>query len=579
MIGDKYKIEVSYPGRGFTQSFPTNNALEWVYEREDGQLFFRKKLSTKLTFKDDPAIPSSDFTELYTVERSANSRCDKIDVIVYKRCSKTGSWEEHYQGYLSMIDGEWNKSHCVVDIPIRPLDQYACLFENWEKEHNLFPIIPERHDGRSTLGAIEYRNCERTILTEIDRGIPAFAGNTGCVDQTEMINGRWTLVQWRINEGVSVYTEWAREVYSGSNPGSGWTDIGGGRWARNVEVYEDINAFLNEGGRYIRAWKIVQYQITNGMKLTDVIEKLLQQAFTCQYTIVSNFFGLNPDGTAPTNRAYDKAFDHVRNTYVFHKNDIRRAKDKDQSATSLIISFKRLLENLKVLFNVYFIIDENEPNKIRLEHVSYWDDRRMLDLTQSRFLKDIEGRWKYTYEKQDLPIKEHFKFMEQGEKYYEFDAIPIEYEYTCSNDAKENEKTYPADYVTTAVDDMVQNPTKYSEDGMVLVEIHPFGYIQSGIARGGNVLRNGNLSWWSLMDFYHRWNRPQQYGFLNTQLVKFDTYKRTRKQEPIQIQLCCSDYTNFNPKDLVKTQLGWGEILTAKYSEPSEVLTVELLHD
>lgn len=81
------------------------------------------------------------------------------------------------------------------------------------------------------------------------------------------------------------------------------------------------------------------------------------------------------------------------------------------------------------------------------------------------------------------------------------------------------------------------------------------------------------------MDFYHRWNRPQQYGTMNDQISKFYSYKRTRKQEPIQIQLCCSDYTTFDPKDLVKTQLGWGEILSAKYSEPSEVLTVELLHD
>lgn len=577
MIGDKYKIEVSYPGRGFTQSFPTNNALEWVYEREDGQLFFRKKLSTKLTFKDDPAIPSSDFTELYTVERSANSRCDKIDVIVYKRCSKTGSWEEHYQGYLSMIDGEWNKSHCVVDIPIRPLDQYACLFENWEKEHNVFSLVFDRYEGRSTLGVIENKTCHRTILA--DKNLPAFEGSTGCIDRNEMQNGRWVLVKWRVFVGTSVETIWSREVFTGPNPGNGWSDIGGGRWAREVQVNENLEAAIDDGNLYYREWNIVQYQITNGMKLREVVEKMVQQLLPCQYTIVSNFFGINPDGTAPTNRAYDKAFDHVRNTYVFQKNDIRRAKNKDQSSFVLNISLKRLLENLKVLFNVYFIIDENEPNKIRLEHVSYWDDRRMLDLTQSRFLKDIEGRWKYTYEKQSLPIKENFKFMELGEKFFLFDSEPISYEYTCSNDAKENEATYTADFVTTAVDDIVEFPDKYSENGLVLVEIHPFGYIQSGFARNQNVLRNGNLSWWSLMDFYHRWNRPQQYGFLNTQLVKFDTYKRTRKQEPIQIQLCCSDYTNFNPKDLVKTQLGWGEILTAKYSEPSEVLTVELLHD
>lgn len=577
MIGDKYKIEVSYPGKGFTESFPINSSLEWAYEREDGQLFFRKKLSTKLTFKDDPAIPSSDFTELYTVERSANSRCNKIDVIVYKRCSKNGSWEEHYQGYLSMIDGEWNKSHCVVDIPIRPLDQYACLFENWEKDINIL-LLPgvEKQDSRSTIGVIENKTCTRETLAF--QGVPAYTGNVSCVDEAEYKAGAWQLVYWQIIEGSYVETRWSREVFFGNQPGPDWTDIGGGRWARQVHVVENLEQAKNEGGVYFRSWSIVQYQLTGGVKLNDILPKMVESYFSCQYTIVSNFFGISPDGTAPTNRAYSKAFDHARNLIIYKNIDVKRAKDKDDSSTKLNISLKRLLENLKVLFNVYFIIDENEPNKIRLEHLSYWDDRRMLDLTQSRFLKDIEGRWKYTYEKQNLPIKEYFKFMQDTQTL--FDGLPIEYDYTCSNENnKTNEAVYTADYSLTSVDDMVSFPQKYPDEGMVFVDRNPLGYIVTGLALGTQAQRNGHLSWSSLQDYYHRHGRPQQYGTMNGQLTKFDSYKRTRKQDPIQIQLCCSDYTNFNPKDLVKTQLGWGEILTAKYSEPSEVLTVELLHD
>lgn len=61
--------------------------------------------------------------------------------------------------------------------------------------------------------------------------------------------------------------------------------------------------------------------------------------------------------------------------------------------------------------------------------------------------------------------------------------------------------------------------------------------------------------------------------------TNFDSFKRTRKQENIQIQLCCTDYENFNPIDLVKTQLGWAEIGSAKYTDPQEILSLDLIHD
>lgn len=575
MIGNKYKIEVSYPGRGFTQSFPVNNSLEWVYEREDGQLFFRKKLSTKLTFKDDPAIPSSDFTDLYTVERSANSRCDKIDVIVYKRCSKNGSWEEHYHGYLSMIDGEWNKSHCVVDIPIRAQDQYTCFFENWEKDINIFQLPNlDRYDSRSTIGVIEYKECNVTVSNIGDD-----AANECGID-TDL---GWTLVKLRIHtviyngvQTVNKTSTWARETFIGSQPGLDWI-LDGGAWVRSPEVVEDKLAEVYTGNLQERFWNIVQYNLTNGLKLSSVIEEMIKWFRICNYSVVSNLLGINPDGTAPTNIAYNFAFDHLRNLYIYDKEDVLRAKDKTQSSTGARnpISIKRMIQNIKALFNAEFIIEEN-TNVVRIEHITYFLDNRMLDLTQARFLKDIEGKWKYTYEKEKLPIKEFFEFMEPT--IINFDGVPIEYDESCSSDDPNNTTTIKADYVVTAVDDVVEFPVKYTDKGFVIVERSNTGYIVSGNSFS-SVDRNGNLSWPRLQENFYKWRRPQSKGKMNQQFTNFFTYKRTRKQDPIQIQLCCSDYTNFNPKDLVKTQLGWGEILTAKYSEPSEVLTVELLHD
>ena len=406
-------------------------------------------------------------------------------------------------------------------------------------------------------------------------------------DETEYnAHHGWTLVFWQINEGSSVETRWAREVFIGPKPGPDWNDDGG-KWVRNVEVVENPNGFMDAGGTIRRTWDIIQYTITGGMKLNDVLVEMLKSYFTCQYTIVSNFFGINPDHTEPANSAYTHARDHVRDVlYLYDITDVTRAKDKDQNAQGILgpdgrgnISLKRMIENLKALFNLAFVIDET-TNKIRIEHISYFQDKRMLDLTQARFLPDIKGRWKYSYVKENLPLRENFEFMTKSATSYDFDGLPIQYDYACSNDDKSNnEATIKADYIVTAIDDIVSNPTKYPSKGFVLVERTPYGYIVSGNVLTNRVQRNGNLGWIRLQDYYYRWGRPQRQGIMNAEVTNFKTFRRTRKQDPIQIQLCCSDFANFNPLDLVKTQLGWGEVVSAKYSEPGEIMTLELLHD
>lgn len=576
MLADKYKIEVSFPGSGLTETKTLNSKYEWIYEKEDGQIYFRKKLNTALAFRDDPALANGDFSRLYAIERSRNSRCDKVDVIISKRCDPQGAFAPHYQGYLSMIDGKWNKSHCEVEIPVRPLDQYACLYEHWEKPINILNIpILDKYDSRSTIGVIEYRECIRTVYTQ--KGDPPNIFNESCLGGTPNTNPiAWTLVYWQINVGSSVRTTWAREVFIGAKPGEDWT-AEGDKWVRAPHINENLAAFMDHADLYSKTWTIVQYTLTNGLKLSNLLEEMIK-TLPCMYTLVSNFFGVAPDGTAPANLAYSRAFDRVRRIYVYDKTDVTRAKDKDQSASGVgnEISIKKMFENLKALFNVVFMIDET-TNVLRLEHISYFEDRRMLDLTQPQFLPDIEGRWKYTYAKEALPIREKFEFMEPGDPV--FAGLPIIYNEACSNDGKNNETTTRSDYMITGVDDIVEHPDKYSDKGLVLIERHADGYIVSGLVLGNRVQRNGNLSWTSLHDSYYRWARPQSQGNMNGNVQNFFSFKRTRKQDTIQIHLCCADYATFNPLDLVRTQLGWGEIVSAKYTEPEEILTLELIHD
>lgn len=594
MLSDKYKVQVSFVSIGLRDTSPVNQTMEWTFEREEGEVFYRTRLSSPLIFKDDPA-GEHDFTKLYTQERGRIHRCDKADVIIFKRCTKTGAWVQHWNGYLSMIDGKWDVDKCEVEIVPRIQDQYSCLFENWEKNISLLALNIERQTARSTIGVIEYKECIREDQY-LSASYPAYF-SPGCMQQSDQQTKGWTLVYWKVIEGSYVRTTWAREVVTGENPGNGWVNDGG-VWVRNVEVIEnDTNFNNNDPGVFERQWTIIQYTLKNGLKLNDVLQEMVKALGTCGYKLTSIFFDINKSGTRPTNRAYSKAFDHARTLQIYEKTDVK-SWNSDQAAqdtlerSPLSISWKRMYENLKALFNLGFIIDK-ETKTIRIEHISYFEDRRMLDLTQDRYLTDIKGRWRYSYDKEQLPTKEIFKFMESN--LYDFDGLPINYESVCSNDNKAtNETTILADYVSVNVDSMAYVPgqtvgnkaglvTKndsYTNEGMVLVEVSPTGYIVSGRSElNGSVKRNMNLSWPNLQDYYHRHKRPQSQGYMNNRLTNFETFKRTRKQEAIQIQLCCSDFENFYPIDLVKTQLGWGQITTAKYTEPQEILTLETIHD
>lgn len=579
MIGDKYRIEINTPGAGLAAASPVNSVLEWTYEKEQGQRFYRKKLTTPLIFENDTKNNGTDFTKLYSLERNRLTRCDKIDVIVYKKCIG-GSYEQFYNGYIAPIDGDYNVDQCKVVIPVRAQDQYTCLYDFWEKDQNILNLGLETFESRSTIGSIEYRSCTRTTLAF--KGVPAYIGNTGCIDETEYnAHHGWTLVFWQINEGSSVETHWAREVFIGAKPGPDWTDDGG-KWVRTVEVTENVSDFFEAAGVWRKSWSIIQYNLTGGLKLNDVLIQMVKALFTCNYKLVSNFFGINPDGTQHGNAAYSHSFDHVRDKlYIYDITDVQRAKDKTQNAQGVDgrgnISFKRMYENLRSIFNIDFVIDED--NTLRIEHVSYFNSKKLLDLTKPEFLEAIKGRWKYVYTKENLPIKENFEWMVKGAD-YNFDGLPIQYDASCSNDDKSNnEKTIKADYFVTAVDNIVEHPDRYPSKGFVLVERNDNGYIISGNVLTNRVQRNGNLGWIRLQDWYYRWDRPQPKGIMNGENVNFNSFKRTRKQDPIQIHICCADLEQFKPEDLVRTQLGWGEVQSAKYSDPKEVMVLELLHD
>ena len=89
-------------------------------------------------------------------------------------------------------------------------------------------------------------------------------------------------------------------------------------------------------------------------------------------------------------------------------------------------------------------------------------------------------------------------------------------------------------------------------------------------------LPNNHLSVANLQDRYWRHERVLIEGRMNNQDETFDSAIRTKKQIPIEFPLCCDI---FNELALIKTQIGNGEIIAARFYILTGMMEIELLYD
>lgn len=589
-IADKYQFFLEFPSAGSKEAFPVNDTIQFQWKRAEGKRYHRRELTTRLSFHNDYGENIIDFDPWYRMERN-KQRCEKVKLTINAACDE--AFEEHYKAQATVLDGEFDAGLCKVDVKFQPDDPYACIYNNWEKERNILPLTPP-----VTLNVIQGTyQFSQTCMEEV----PAPATDTfrftqtivtNCIEQNE----GWTLwkqfYSWSSSgnpqnpdDGVwSLQTQWVREFLDTTDdPGGEWLPVSTGGYARAVAVAID---FENVGyGIVHRQYKIIfpgDIGIDNGRYLNDIIQDFWDEY--CGYPLVSNFFGINPDGTQPSNTAYTSALEDLQELVVFAKDDIIE-HGGDENATLLNMSLKKLIEMLEIMFNVELRFDYTNET-FYLEHYSYWTANLMLDLTAAKWLHCIQDKWAWSYNKEQVPPREKFQW-EDTTDYgpaldVDFDGLPILYAQDCSSE--QTDKIYRADVVTT-------NITKLIEDGdpenwtitpnSFVIVASSGGYIlREAGAISGIVHLNGALAWANLLRDYHKWGRPLNRGIMNGQQTEFTSPKKIRKQVPIEIPMCCSELKEFDPdRIIVKTQLGHGEVETATYDDPRGTLTLELVFD
>lgn len=584
-LHDVCEFYLTIPGQGYFQAYPANESVEFEFEKEDEQHFYRKHLTTELKFVNDNLRSIDDFDKLYTWTRSGD-KCEKVTLEVKRFC---GTWSVFYNGYLSLVDMDIDVSNCTITVKPRTEDEFTCFLEQGKKEVNLLDTFSDAYVN-VFYGEIQTLECLADYIESreppcsdymdpswyVDSCLPSGEEDTYAMIEHEVDISSAGIPGDPYDYAIALRTVWAREFAAVGSPpsGSGWVAVTGGyaRPAQKVLVSQTTCSIIYR----VPFWDsdVGEYTIDNGVTIRDAMFFIADK---CDLEFASDFFDLWAVGDAPNNVAYQAASAaYLSACAFFHITDVARP-ETDENASIMNITPLGFLNDLSKMFNGGWTILDG---KLRFEHVSFFKGEYMLDLTQTDAKQFITGRFRYKYKSNELPQKEAFywPFETDGEG-GDFDGLPIEYEGACVG-PEQTERDYPVDQIVTNVDFIQQNASDF-EDSNEIVMIHIYLELivrDTGLLSGESRL-NGHLSWANLMYNYHRYNRPASKGVMNGEETDFFYKAKTRQQKNIEVPLTCANAGVFDAKDLVKTQLGWGSVETATLKLPGNLLKLTLIHE
>jgi hypothetical protein len=366
---------------------------------------------------------------------------------------------------------------------------------------------------------------------------------------------------------------WTRLPFDGANyDASHYSFIHGGS-CENIWYY---NLNITTGPIYTRA-----------RSLTSVLDFILEKTncFPDGFTVVSDLLRIN-SALTPADPDYVTGLQsEVDHLMFFQKSDVIYP-GSSEPASKAPLSWTVLMKILHGLFagnpqydgGVYWKIYPG--NVIRIEHIKWFVENHGLDTLLPKYDEYTKRTKKYSFLKDELPNVEHFEFMEQDG--IDFVGNDITYNTLCVNrDAVAGKSEIHLENVTTDVGFIQTDPTAIAKEGFVVMATHAnndgtFTLINGVGALSGLIILNAPLAWANIHAAYGKWGRIQPTGNMNGADTNFDSWIRTRRQEPFSIPLCCDDTIDYN--DLIRSKLGWGKLETASFNTQSEKIKLTLLH-
>lgn len=292
--------------------------------------------------------------------------------------------------------------------------------------------------------------------------------------------------------------------------------------------------------------------------MDDTLQRMLD-TYDCPNArvVVSDFFEINPDGTA---QGYSAGINYVtgQTNTVNHLLLLQAsdALDPDASewATLGELSMKQLLEWLRQLFQVYW--DITPGGILRLEHIDYFVQTEALDLTTAEALRANAMRNRYKHLSEAAPRRERMAY--QAQRTLDFVGKDIVYPPACATgEVKQETVSVTADLAYINAD-----PDAISKDGFVMLACTETPgtpdptytvIVDTGILLPTPVT-NHPLAWSTLHDRYFRSWRYVRTGEMNGVQTNFRV-RPTIEQDGLVADVCC-DMIGWKGDGTVKTELG-----------------------
>lgn len=272
--------------------------------------------------------------------------------------------------------------------------------------------------------------------------------------------------------------------------------------------------------------------------------------------------------------------------FVTPKSNIL-AGDYSVPAQKAMTTLGQFLDMLRNVYQLYWFIDAD--SRLRIEHIRWFKNGGSysgsptvgVDLTELLEKRNATawayGVNEYTYEKEEMPQRYQFEWMDDERIPFKGEAIEI-----LSPAVTEGKvESVSVGNFSSDIDYMLLNPSVFSQDGFALIGATGSGnswsvpfitYTQAGVRI---TLQNGYLSFFNLQPIYWVYDLPAKTAKING-IVYSLSYVSRRKQQRVTIPLGISDPDFLK---LVKTNMGDGEIRAVSIPLSSRVAQVTLNYD
>lgn len=584
-------------------------------EREGENIFFRRKLGGTLKFI------KADFSLLYALETSEN-RCGDIKLSIERLCG--GLYRPEWEGTLSLNEVKWNVSRCEAEVQVRPNDAYRCIIDNYSKEYNILEVpttsavaasVPlahefefitvdkddadfqDRTDVNTWAVFLEIRNWQNgTTLSGGKRASDNVMFRQvqnkpyiGGVAQDFSADGWEVIIDDPLNQSaiygrqpaIPGFTSFLYEQdgdFYGKYPNLLQWNCGD---MPDLTKYIVVNPFnincidIRKNRYEVRSvtliWEFGTFYFSRNRNFLDSLRFLVEK--TCSSLAPQNSSALSNFFTTPTNYATGSA-NKLRDLHIAQKTDITNYKSSE-AATKGMVSLKKMLDDLRSMFDVYWFI--NASGKFQIEHISYFTSFGVVDFTVPQYERNLAGKFAYEYESSKMPRFEKLTFAEADGD--DFKEGVIEYSGACvSYDEGSDTKEKNVTEFTTDLDLLVVNGENVNKKGLVLIA-QSNGQVDYEIGDlTGRMLINGHLSAANLLKNYHTHSRILINGTRNGKAAVFSSVLKTKKQVAFSVDNCCE--LELNPFFQYITNVSEnGSLASSELSLKTGSATVEILHE